>query len=121
MLSHVIVFSNRPPIPELAHRDVQEFHIDSYVPPAVEFKETVPCEGPAIVVPFAAEAEGEESADTEDGSSGVSRDGEWRVDDSNHRGFAKALGPTPGSAARPPASMIPMPTCLPLRFEPLHT
>ena len=44
---HVVVFANRPPLPELAHRDVQEFHIDSYVPPALELKEpTGPLEEP---------------------------------------------------------------------------
>ena len=45
---HVIVFANRPPIPELSHRDVREFHIDSYVPPALECKEKAACEGPII-------------------------------------------------------------------------
>ena len=45
---HVVVFANRPPIPELAHRNIKEFHIDSYVPPALQFKEPVaPAEGPA--------------------------------------------------------------------------
>ena len=36
---HVVVFANRPPIAELAHRNIKEFHIDSYVPPALRFKE----------------------------------------------------------------------------------
>ena len=40
---HVVVFANRPPIPELAHRNVKEFHIDDYVPPALQFKEAAPC------------------------------------------------------------------------------
>ena len=35
---HVVVFANRPPLPELSHRNVVEFHIDSYVPPQIEFK-----------------------------------------------------------------------------------
>ena len=39
---HVVVFANRPPIAELAHRDVQEFHIDSYVAPIQVFKTTTP-------------------------------------------------------------------------------
>lgn len=44
---HVVVFANRPPIPELAHRNIREFHIDSYVPPALQFNEPVtPTEDP---------------------------------------------------------------------------
>ena len=38
---HMVVFANRPPIPELAHREIKKFHIDSYVPPALHFKEPV--------------------------------------------------------------------------------
>ena len=56
---HVVVFANRPPIPELAHRNIKEFHIDDYVPPALQFKEAAPC------VPSAPEPALEESAPTE--------------------------------------------------------
>ena len=48
---HVVVFANRPPIPELQHREIREFHIDDYVPPALAFQEIAPCHGPAREVP----------------------------------------------------------------------
>ncbi|MFX4226626.1 MAG: hypothetical protein ACFHHU_01630 [Porticoccaceae bacterium] len=43
----LVVLANRPPIPELAHRNIREFHIDDYVPPALQFEEPVaPTEDP---------------------------------------------------------------------------
>ena len=45
----------------LPYQNIQEFHIDDYVPPTLEFKETAPCVGPAIVVPIATGAESDES------------------------------------------------------------
>jgi len=44
---HVIVFSNRPPLENLAHQDLVEFHIDSFVPPQLVFNvPTGPIEEP---------------------------------------------------------------------------
>ncbi len=59
----MVVFASRPPLPELAHQDVAEFHIDSYVPPALQFKEAAPCV--PVVVPSAPGPADEESAPTE--------------------------------------------------------
>ena len=47
----------------LPYQNIQEFHIDDYVPPTLEFKETAPCVGPAIVVPIAT---GEDSDDAKE-------------------------------------------------------
>ena len=61
---HVVVFANRPPIIQLAHREIKEFHIDDYVPPALHFKEAAAC---VPGVPQAApEPAPEESAPAED-------------------------------------------------------
>ena len=44
---HVVVFANRPPIEELRHREIIEFHIDDYAPPAIELEAQVaPLEEP---------------------------------------------------------------------------
>ena len=65
---HVVVFANRPPIAELAHRDVQEFHIDSYVAPIQVFKTTTPSIPIAVPVPAERDVDGSAAAEVSGGS-----------------------------------------------------